>query len=549
MSLIHTARRGGSLRVPAALLGGMALLAACGSRTGLDYGPPKPPPPECFVAADCPEFGDFCKPVLCAPLDDNPDAGPSEIAKKGGQCKLALPVDCDDNDPCTADLCDPGTGLCGYALATLDLDNDGYRGPIPGKIAGEPDACGDDCDDTNAKAHPGGIEVCDGVDNDCNGIVDDNAGYIPLDIAPARISGDIAPAGPGGLAYSGSVYASVYTGTSSGFDVYVSMLDATGKTITPPGESLFTAVNADASGGPVVWIGDRFGVAWQDRRTGDYEVFFSILGEDGKKKFADIKLTEAPGFSVNTALAWNKNEFIVVWQDDRNNIFDLYAQRVSPDAVPIGGNIQLTTATETGLGNESPSIAVGAKGVGISWFVGDALNKLVQFQVFSPDLSSTLTPPIQLTDGSTKTRGPTVVWNQDRYVISWFDIDAASKAIYATAVDENGVIIVPTKAISNPGPFRSRYPYLRPLGDRLLAVYSDDRDQNDGYELYSRMISSGLEPIGPEQRLTNAPKDSIYPIPAFGPEGNVGILFRDDRQLEQDVWFTRLGCVTSPNPP
>ncbi|MFO0755367.1 MAG: MopE-related protein [Byssovorax sp.] len=546
MSLNKT-RRG--LRWIALFASGTGLLVACGSRTGLDYGPPKPPPPECYVAADCPDFGDFCKPVICAPLDDMPDAGPSEVAKTGGQCKKAVPVDCDDHDPCTADTCDPGTGLCSYALATLDLDNDGYRGPLPGTIAGQPGSCGDDCDDTNAKAHPGGIEVCDGVDNDCNGIIDDNAGYIPLDDAPVRISGDIAPAGPGGLAYSGNVYASVYTGTSSGFDVYVSMLDPTGKTITPPGETQFTIVNADASGGPVTWIGDRFGLAWQDRRTGDYEIFVSILGEDGAKKFPDTQITSAPGFSVNPALAWNKNEFLVVWQDDRDGLFNLYAQRVSPDSKPIGENLALTDAGSTGLGNESPSIAVGAKGVGISWFVGDALNKLVQFQVFSPDLTTTITPPILLTDGSTKTRSPTVVWNKDRYVISWFDITAPSKAIYATAVDESGVIVVPTKAISNPGPFRSRYPYLRPLGDRLLAVYSDDRDQNDGYELYSRMISADLEPLSPEQRLTNAKKDSIYPIPAFGPEGNVGILFRDDRLQEQDVWFTRLGCVTSPNPP
>ena len=30
-----------------------------------------------------------------------------------------------------------------------------------------------DCDDNNASAFPGGTEVCDRVDNDCNGLVDD----------------------------------------------------------------------------------------------------------------------------------------------------------------------------------------------------------------------------------------------------------------------------------------------------------------------------------------------------------------------------------------
>ncbi|NUN15853.1 MAG: thrombospondin type 3 repeat-containing protein [Myxococcales bacterium] len=43
-----------------------------------------------------------------------------------------------------------------------DLDVDGY--PV----------CDGDCDDTNAKINPEAEEICDFVDNDCNGIVDDN---------------------------------------------------------------------------------------------------------------------------------------------------------------------------------------------------------------------------------------------------------------------------------------------------------------------------------------------------------------------------------------
>ena len=44
---------------------------------------------------------------------------------------------------------------------TYDLDGDGYA------------ACADDCDDSNPDARPGGVESCDGVDNDCDGTVDE----------------------------------------------------------------------------------------------------------------------------------------------------------------------------------------------------------------------------------------------------------------------------------------------------------------------------------------------------------------------------------------
>ncbi len=61
-------------------------------------------------------------------------------------------------------------------LQPLDLDRDGHADLV---CAGS-EGCGgslpcDDCDDTAASAFPGQSEVCDGVDNDCNLVVDDVA--------------------------------------------------------------------------------------------------------------------------------------------------------------------------------------------------------------------------------------------------------------------------------------------------------------------------------------------------------------------------------------
>jgi hypothetical protein len=138
---------------------------------------------------------------------------------------------------------------------------------------------------------------------------------------------------------------------------------------------------------------------------------------------------------------------------------------------------------------------------------------------------------------------PSIAWNQDRYIVVWFDKTANPKAIYGAVVDEKGTVLVPPKALTKPGQFRSRYPTIKALGDRVLIVYSDDRDQNDGYELYTLMLDQKLDPISQERRITFAKRDSIYPIAEFGPDGNVGILFRDDRNGEQHTWFTRLGCI------
>lgn len=59
-------------------------------------------------------------------------------------------------------------------LQPIDLDGDGHASAeCAGSEGCGPDLPCDDCDDASAVAFPGQVEVCDGVDNDCNLVVDD----------------------------------------------------------------------------------------------------------------------------------------------------------------------------------------------------------------------------------------------------------------------------------------------------------------------------------------------------------------------------------------
>ncbi|MCB9744752.1 MAG: VCBS repeat-containing protein [Alphaproteobacteria bacterium] len=86
-------------------------------------------------------------------------------ACEGGAGAVDQGGDCDDGDaaynPGAAedDCTDPNDYNCDGSVGYADNDGDGYP------------AC-EDCDDDNASANPGAEEVCDGVDNDCNGVID-----------------------------------------------------------------------------------------------------------------------------------------------------------------------------------------------------------------------------------------------------------------------------------------------------------------------------------------------------------------------------------------
>lgn len=555
----------------ALLVGATAIGAgACGARSEISKKGPGDIP-ECIVDADCEGFDNKCRNVRCTlvPDDGSGGSGTSSSSSSNGstgtgtssatgglgnfplvaKCVEGVPVDCDDGDVCTIDKCEPESGECVYTDAAVDLDKDGVKGPREGATWTDPIefSCGNDCDDTNDQAFPGNPnEPCDGVDNNCNGIVDDNMTFVPYSGAQEKQISAHASADTGGLAYNGTNYAALFTESRpppESTDMFRSMLTGLGDQV-PPGQERVTAVNGDSFAGPVLWIGDRFGVVWSDRRDSDYEIYFTELDEKGTKIRPDQRLTNAPEFSIYPDLAFTGNHFITVWQDERSGLFDIYGQVLDLDGNLVGGNVPLTKATT--VPNEAPAIAATSAGIGVAWTHNDTFVHIVMFQRFDFDLNP-IGDPIELTDGTTEAVYPTIAFNKDRYIVAWADKSAFPKAIYATVIGLDGTVLVPPTAVTNPGSFRSRYPTLRALGDRTLLVYSDDRD-GGRYELYSRVFDNDLQPISAEFRVTNAPEDSIKPKITFGPDGDVGVLFRDDRTGEQQVWFTRLKCQTTITP-
>jgi len=122
-------------------------------------------PPECETDADC--------------LDTNPCNG-IERCDPTGRCVFGTPPVCDDGIPCTIDACDP---VSGCTARPPDRDGDGH-----------PDAAcsGDDCDDRNPAVHPGAPESCNGSDENCDTVPDDTFPCTPGQTGRCTSSGGCA---------------------------------------------------------------------------------------------------------------------------------------------------------------------------------------------------------------------------------------------------------------------------------------------------------------------------------------------------------------------
>ena len=127
------------------------------------------------------------------PEDDDDDqttsqtADPTQTPQDGDGDGYLADGDCNDGDPAihpdAVETCGDGLdadcdGLTGDGrIQYRDLDGDGWGGPDLvdqcEAMAGYVDQAGD-CDDANESAYPGAPEWCDGVDNDCDGIAQDD---------------------------------------------------------------------------------------------------------------------------------------------------------------------------------------------------------------------------------------------------------------------------------------------------------------------------------------------------------------------------------------
>jgi hypothetical protein len=211
----------------------------------------------------------------------------------------------------------------------------------------------------------------------------------------------------------------------------------------------------------------------------------------------------------------------------------------------LGGTFQLIN--DGSIGQSAPAIAAGRRTIGVAWMSGDATNHQLKFAVFDHELHP-MSAPVLLTGRMAAGVYPIIVFNQSTYIVAWHDPDSPLKTVYGTVRDELGAEIIPAKPITQTTG-HARYPAILPYGDRALLVWADDRDNNKGYELYAKTLDAKLNTFTPEKRITTSVGDSTDPVLSFGPKGEVGVLFADNRTMHKQVYFTHLECVTGARPP
>jgi len=264
--------------------------------------------------------------IVCTQCGDIDNDGYGEFGTDLSGCtgSTILP-DCDDNNPSihssVEEIC--GNGIdedCSGAdlpCPCIDSDLDSY----PSLACG-----GTDCDNNNILVYPGAAEICDSVDNNCNGIIDDipptpPSQGIPLtDIYSQSTNAIQTPTGYGVVWQQSEYNPSI---SMSQWQVYFVETDNNGVNLSAPIKISTSVAPMQAWQPSVAWDGSRFGIVWEqhDLNANTYEVYFATVDSSGTVT-APKQIGGLGSFLPK--IVWSGSSYGVLWLDlPSQNLFFL----------------------------------------------------------------------------------------------------------------------------------------------------------------------------------------------------------------------------------
>jgi hypothetical protein len=393
-----------------------------------------------------------------------------------------------------------------------------------------------DCDDRDRGRHPGGAEVCDGLDSDCDGQVDEAPGCpracaTPVVVGGAQPIGERSACGQHDpdLLWTGSLFVIGWDRGSCG-RVEVAVADPFGMQIGP--EALVPRLGDHPQVPSLVWTGSELVVAWNDLTA---DVFLTRLDLFGTPLGDAARITRASRFPSGQRVAWTGSELGVFWVDsriEREEVItgQLAFARLRADGRRIGRTV---LATPPGTVSVPSSLIWAGSFYALAYPrpSGLILTTLNASGRRFRDTLLTSTPAAS---------DVSLVWTGSEIAAVWSDARDGVPEITFARFDASGRRTGPDVLVSDGEGAGAFAPSLAWTGAELGVSWTDLRHGNPEIA-FARLDPSGAK-IGEDLRVT-------VDAAASGPSllrwtGDAyGIVFQDTRENpEGNIFFTRIGC-------
>jgi hypothetical protein len=334
-------------------------------------------------------------------------------------------------------------------------------------------------------------------------------------------------------AFGDTSYLIVWTDTRySSLDIFATRVGTGGEVHDPDGISISEA--ADYQDAPAVaFDGTNYLVVWQDRRSGNYDIYGARVTPGGDVlDTAGIPIATDADSEEYPAVAFDGTNYLVVWQDDQGT-GDIYGARVATDGSvldPTG--MPVCTA---GYRQYQPAVAFDGANYFVVWRDERGSDDDIYGARLTP--GGVLLDPIALaicTEERDQTT-PAITFDDSVYVVAWLErIITIYYDVYATRVDLDGTVLDP------PGIFLASVikeqtrPGVAYDGTNFVVVWDDDTDPN--YDVYAGRIAPDGSLLDQEGTCVSVSASTqFFPAVTFG-YSDYFVVWQDQRDDPVEGW-------------
>jgi hypothetical protein len=178
-----------------------------------------------------------------------------------------------------------------------------------------------------------------------------------------QISNNSSNSDAASLAWTGSEFGVAWMDSRDlNFEIYFARISAAGSKL---GSDTRITNDSDASWNPsIAWTGSEFGVSWQDDRDGNDEIYFARISAAGSKVGSDSRITNDSGYSTRPILVWTGSGFGVAWNDDRDSNHEIYFAQISSTGAKVEPDVRITN---DGAISRYTALAWTTSELGVGW--------------------------------------------------------------------------------------------------------------------------------------------------------------------------------------
>ena len=311
-------------------------------------------------------------------------------------------------------------------------------------------------------------------------------------------------------------------------DVYAARVTQSGAVLDTGGISISTGANSEVSPS-LSFDGSNYLVAWADRRAYPYwRIYGSRVSQSGTVLDpAGIGISVFGSRQEYPSLTFDGTNYLVAWQDNRSGAYDIYAARVGKTGVVLEpGGVAISTA---GSSQYVPSTAFDGQNFFITW--QDQRGVFDNIYGARVSRSAVVMDPagIALSTAAYSQDISTSAFDGTNYMVVWQDLrNGVSFDVYGARISQSGMIMDPTSISISTVLGSQICPAIAFDRTNYLAVWQDNRN-SDYWDIYGARVSPIGAVLDPGGLPISVTANSQYdPSIGFG-DTNYFVVWRDDR--------------------